>query len=107
MKLTQEMINGIFEDANEQADYTLAIYKIAFPDWDDIKAISGYPKISQETNKYIFDQAISFDKKNHPDVISGGLWMNRGFSSCDETVPDWTIDISTCQCEYEGSEVLK
>ena len=107
IKLTKNIINEIFENANEQGDYAMALYKIAFPDWDNIKAISGHPKISEETNKYIFDQAIAFDKEKHPGVMPGGLWVNIGFSSLDETISNWIIDLSICQVEYEGSEVLK
>ena len=98
--LTKEKIDEIFEQATEQVDYALALYKIAFPDFDDIKALGGHPKVSVETGRYIFDKAIAFDKEKHPDVVNGGLWLNKGFSSSDD-VRDWKIDISLVQTEYE------
>ena len=99
-KLTKKQIDEIFEQAKEQYDYALALYKVAFPDFDDIKALDGHPKVSVETGKYLFDKAISFDREHHPDVVNGGLWLNKGFSSNDD-VPDWEIDISLVQIEYE------
>jgi len=98
--LTKKKIDEIFEQAEEQYEYALALYKVAFSDFDAIKAMSGHPRISVETGKYLFDKAIAFDKEKHPDIIAGGLWLNKGFSSNDD-VPDWKIDISLVQKEYE------
>lgn len=43
---------------------------------------------------------MEFDRRRHPDVIPGGLWLNKGFSS-DESVPKGYVDLSGVIFEYE------
>ena len=98
--LTKETIDKIFDKAKEQYDYTLALYRIAFPDYDSIISIDGHPQVSRSTGEYIFDKAIAFDKIQHPNVVNGGLWLNKGFGSNDGSDKDWKIDVSTCKTKY-------
>lgn len=98
--LSKETIDKIFDEAKEQYDYTLALYRIAFPDYDSITSIDGHPQVSRTTGEYIFDKAIAFDKIHHPNVINGGLWLNKGFSSSDSKMKDWIVDTSTCKIKY-------
>jgi hypothetical protein len=90
MKLTKEMIDGIFGNAEDQAHALIELYKIPHPNWDKIKSISGFPRVSPDTCDYIFKKAIAFDKENHPDVTPGGLFLNKGFGNSDE-IPNWTV----------------
>ena len=99
IKLSKEAIDKAFEKAKEQADYAISLYKLAFSEWDDIKHVDGYPRVSKTTNKYIFDKAISFDKEKHPNVMNGGLWLDKGFST-NEKVKDWEITLEDCEIEY-------
>ena len=99
IKLSKEIIDTIFKKAEEQADYFLNLYRLAFPKWDNIKHVDGYPRVSETTNKYIFGKAISFDKEKHPDVMNGGLWLNKGFGT-NEEVKDWEITLEDCVIEY-------
>jgi len=99
IKLSKETIDKAFEKAEKQSDYAINLYKLAFSEWDDIKHVDGYPRVSETTNKYIFDKAISFDKKNHPNVMNGGLWLDKGFS-INEKVNDWEITLEYCLIEY-------
>jgi hypothetical protein len=78
--LTRETIDKIFEEAEDQGQYFVALYRAIYPNWDDIETVTEWPKISKETGVYIMQKAIDFDKVHHPDVINGGLWMNKGFS---------------------------
>jgi hypothetical protein len=91
--LTREKIDQIFEDAEQQADYILALYEVAYPgDWETVEKFDPYPEVNAETWQYIADKSIEFDKKRHPDVFAGGAWMNRGFSiAMKKQVPDWQI----------------
>lgn len=101
VEVTGDQVKEIFRNAEHQSDYALALYRLAFPDWDKIKEIKGWPKVSEKFSKFIFEQAIKFDQKHHPEVFNGGLWMNKGFSSLDaDDVPWGTIDLSTCEVEY-------
>lgn len=87
--LTKEQINKAFENENHQANVMINLYKIAIPEWDNIRKLNGWPSISNTTWTYICDKFIAFDRKNHPDVLSGGCWMNSGFSI--EKMEDWKI----------------
>jgi hypothetical protein len=89
-----------------QHQITLAFYRLAFPDWDTIVKIDGYPLVSEKTWKYIMEKFMAFDRRMHPDVLPGGHWaLGSGFSGphCKEErerVPDWQIDISPCKLVY-------
>ena len=97
VELTRETIDRIFEDEeNQEKPYqghiAEKLYRIAFPNWDVINSIEGWPSVSNTTGTYIFRLFIDFDKKYHPYVMSGGLWFNKGFSTLNKTVPDWVIN---------------
>jgi len=99
-KLTQEMIDDVFETAADQGEAVIGLYKIAFPEWDRVVKIGGgYPHVSDATSSYIFKKAMALDREHHPDVLAGGAWMNSGFGT-DKTVPDWVVDTSECEVEY-------
>ena len=99
-KLLKEQIDEIFEQAKHQVDAALALYRIAFPDWDNIKSLDGHPQVSKYTGTYIFDKFIAFDKEHHPEVVNGGLWMNKGFGSNTPVDKDWRVITSNCKIEY-------
>lgn len=96
-KLTPEMIDKVFADAKHQADYVIGLYRIAYPDFDNIAHVDGFPSISHETADYIFKKAIDFDAIHHPDVVKGGAWLNNGFTVDDVT--DWTV--IPCEVTYK------
>jgi len=100
IKLTKEKIDQIFEEAKDQGDYLIRLYKHAFPYWEKIKKIDDWPKVHIKTWLYITEKAISFDKIHHPNVLPGGLWLNNGFSSTDNIKP-WHVDISEVKIIYE------
>lgn len=97
IKLTDAMLDAAFSASN-QFDALVALYRIAFPDWDRIARIDHWPSVSRSTNMSISKRFIVFDHAHHPDIVNGGLWMNSGFSTND-SVPDGMIDISTCTVE--------
>jgi len=89
-------IDLLFETSKHQIDIALALYRIAFKNFDDIKTIDGHPVVSRETNEYLFESFINFDKKNHPEAMPGGLWMNKGFGTSEKPLKFGEIDTSTC-----------
>ena len=89
--LSREAIDAIFETATSQGDYILSLYRIAFPNFDDLSAINGYPDVSEATSKYIWTKAIYFDQRKHPNCLAGGAWMNHGWHTNPE-VKDWQVD---------------
>lgn len=104
IELTQETIDNLFKDATNQGDVLIALYKIAFPDWDNIRKLSGWPSISNKTSDYLFKKFIEFDRKYHPDVIGGGCWLNSGFS-VEKNLDDWKIyPIDPTKIFYKGEK---
>jgi hypothetical protein len=68
----------------------LALYQYAFPIWDDIDHIKGFPMVSHNTATFILEF-----------IREAGmlLWLNKGFSSDTglpeaDKLPDWIIDYS-------------
>lgn len=104
IELTKKIIDKAFENAEHQADIVSALYRIAFPKWDSIGQIDGHPQVNTETDKYIFDLFIAYDKENHPDVVSGGLWLNKGFGSSDD-IEEWIVDTSNCKLTYNEDQI--
>jgi len=104
IKFTKKIIDDIFAQHTHQSNVVVALYKLVFPDWDNIKQVHGWPSAGKELNKYIFKKFTTFDKKHHPDVFSSGLWLNNGFSTLDKTVPDWSVTADDISVEYEDQE---
>lgn len=89
--LPKDVIDKIFEEAEHQSDYVIALYKIAYPSlWDMISKVNGWPRVSIATHEYLFQKAIAFDIVHHPRVQAGGAWMNNGFGS-EKEMKDWIV----------------
>ena len=105
IRLSKDTIDELFSSHDHQSEIWEKLYEIALlsPDWSRIEKVNGYPCVSEETNEYLFEKFIQFDKMHHPEVLAGGLWMNNGFSSYKaEDVPDWMIDTSQVDIVYKG-----
>ena len=90
-EISKDQINQIFEEARgnpepHQYDYAVGLWRLACEtagvDWDLLpKGISPtLVRVSPGVNSFIFRKAIAFDQQYHTS-ISGGLWMNIGFST--------------------------
>jgi hypothetical protein len=101
--LSKDTIDTIFEMANEQGEYWLRLYNYAIPNWSTVFFINGYPKVNPETAEYIFGKAIEYDKVHHPDVLSGGLWLDYGFG-VGENIEPWTVQYDEDDVYY-GTEL--
>jgi hypothetical protein len=90
-----------------QQEILLAFYRLAFPNWDDIVKIEGWPRVSEKTWLYICNLFRDFDRRMHPEVLPGGAWsLGSGFSSAThdrdrDSLPDWKIDLSPCRVAYK------
>ena len=101
--MTKKEIDKLFKESKDQIEIALALYRKAFKDYDKIKQIAGYPKVNKETTEYLFNSFIEFDKINHPQVLPGGLWLNKGFGSSDKNLKFGEIDTSDCKITLKGS----
>jgi len=100
MELSKEHIDRIFDEATNQIEALVRLYRAAFPDWDDIKKVNGWPTVSDSTNLYISQKFVYLDKKYHwGECIPGGLWLNNGFRGSPD-MADWLIDVDTCEVVY-------
>jgi hypothetical protein len=117
-ELSKETIDRVFHCADlgllredeepHQIHVLVELYKIAYPDWEKIASVDGWPTVTRKTNEYIFRKFIAFDDKHHnkrgeQGVFRGGLWMNNGFSTQEihPDLQDWQIDPSTAIVHYE------
>lgn len=104
VRMDKKQIAALFKTHDHQHDVMLALYRLAFPDWDYISTIDGWPSVSPATGKAIALLWQTFDQKHHPDVLPGGFWMNKGFSTHGaEELDDWIILVN-CDVEYIDSE---
>jgi hypothetical protein len=94
----QETIVG----ATHQSDALIDIYRMVFPEWGRIESLDGWPKVNDRTWKRIASWFQRLDQLRHPDVLPGGLWMNRGFST-DESLDDWEVLVD-CEVHYKQVE---
>ena len=99
IRLSRDQIDSIFAQAKTQHSYLLSLYEIAFPFWDKIAKIKGFPQVSPKTNEYLTQKAIEFDKIHHPTILPSGLWIHKGFGS-DESLTDWIIDTSRVEITF-------
>lgn len=101
LSMSKKSIVNCFDGKTKQEDVLVALYRIAFPQWDRISKIDNWPKVSKATDRFITQKFIDFDRQFHPEVMNGGLWLNNGFSTLDnDSVPDWKIDSSCCIIHY-------
>ncbi len=78
MQVTKKQIQGIIQKAKTLDEAVVNLYKIVFPDWEDIEKIKGWPQISKKGNQFIFDLLIKRFG------LQGGMaWVNNGFSSLE------------------------
>ena len=98
--LNPDEIDAIFETSRDQAEACVALYRLAFPDWDDIAKIDGFPGVGKEAAEYIWKKFMAFDRQHHPDVFNGGLWLNSGFSTLKgEGIGPWELTTDHCRVE--------
>jgi len=93
--LPQKEIEKCFENKDHQDDCFLSLLKKVFTNYNEIERVTGYPSVSHKTGLYLTEKFMRFDKSHHPHVVSGGLWLNMGFS-VSVKVEDWVVDLSTC-----------
>jgi len=104
-KITMEMIDACFEGKDHQVNVAVDLYKIIFPDWEKIEKVEGWPTVDKETvQRHIFRKFQEFDRKHHPEVMQGGLWLNNGFSTLEAErlgVGEWEYDRSEVALIYK------
>ena len=98
--LDKDTVEALFKEHDHQSDVVVELYKMVFPDWDNITHVEGWPTVNKATGNKLFNLFIDFDKIHHPKVIRGGLWMNNGFSTVEDMgLNDWQV--ARCEVTYK------
>lgn len=92
-------IKAIFNQHDRQEQVLVELYKLVFPDWDQIEKIHGYPSVGEALWLFISSQFHEFDRIHHPASMPGGAWVNLGFS-VDRNLSPWEIGFDNCTIEY-------
>ena len=106
LKITNEVdlrrtILNIFQSGRTQSEVLVEIYKLALPEWDRIEKVHGFPEVGTEFWNFICREFVEFDRRHHPRVFAGGLWLNNGFQSNPKLDP-WELSLANCTVEYSG-----
>ena len=88
----KKAVEQIFCESDNQSEVLSALYKLAFPNYDAIERIEGFPTVGRELSQFIWSKFIEFDRIHHLDVLAGGLWMNKGFTE-DRKLSPWEISV--------------
>jgi len=97
--LNPDTVADIFKNATTQADYLIPLYRMVFPNWDNIEKVNGWPQCNKNTWLKIarlcepVDQSINKQRGWDKQLMVGGAWLNNGFS-CHESpqgLEDWQI----------------
>jgi len=92
MKLDKDKVMLLFSVLEHQADILIHIFKMVYPNWDDIEKVEGWPTCSRETSRIIMQKFMDFDRVYHGGVMAGGLWFNSGFSTLEgEGMELWEV----------------
>jgi hypothetical protein len=102
IRLDPKQIAELIRKSGTETDAVLAIFKLVYPNFDDIESVEGYPACTEATWKiicrefmdltHLLNKARAFDKQ----VMPGGAWMNYGFTTIERTMPnvslpDWWV----------------
>ena len=99
-RITPEQLDLIFEEATDQSDALIRIYKTVLPRWDEIERLDHWPSCNSKTWQEVAKRFMAFDRLHHPEVMNGGCWMNNGFS-VDRKLKDWQVSTATCTITYK------
>jgi hypothetical protein len=100
LKTLKEHIKAIFDKYQHQEEVLIALYKMVFPEWDQINKVEGFPAAGNDLWMFICRCFQEFDRRNHPDVMPAGASMNSGFSVNHELSP-WEIGFKKCSVVYK------
>ncbi len=95
----QKRIQEIFDYASSNTEALVEIYKLVFPDIEQIQKIKGHPVADKNLWTYIWRMFIQLDRKCHPQEFAGAIWINKGFGM-NSGLASWSIDLSKCKVIY-------
>ena len=101
-RLTEANVRAAFDQATNQEEYLIAIYRMVLPDWDDIERIEHWPTCNDKTWKAICRMAQEADRRLRLNVLPGGAWLNHGFTTGEgKNLADWQVCLDTARIIYK------
>lgn len=100
--LDKEAVEKLFREAKSQEEYLVGLFKMVFPNWYDIKQIGQWPVCNEKTWKWICQLCMDADERLKLDVMKGGAWLDKGFSTA--TLPDYAVEYDESKLPYFGDE---
>ena len=104
IKLDRAAVEAAISGAAFESDAVVAVFRMVYPNFDDIERVDGFPKCNTKTWKAIcimtceLTNKLNKDRRYDKQVMPGGAWINWGFSSgrTDEDpmapeIPDWHV----------------
>jgi hypothetical protein len=96
INFSKSVIDEICKKAPDVSTAFLEFYKVAVPEFDNVKQINGFPVVSEKTALYCIDKLCE-KTKDAWEVNS--LWLNKGFSS-DKSIPEWKISVENLKLTF-------
>jgi hypothetical protein len=87
IKLDPAAVKDAILNAASENEAVMAIFKMVYPEWDNIASVDGMPKCSEATWKAICNHFIELGNRCNQarpitkHVMPGGPWLNYGFSA--------------------------
>ena len=93
-------IQEIFDKSGDQGEALLRLYMLFIPEFESVVSIGLWPECGKMLHQFIFERFIAFDCIHHPEVMPGGLWLNKGFT-LDEKLMNWEVNLDNCGIMYQ------
>lgn len=84
MELKQETVDKIIEGSSNASEAVLGLIKAAVPDFDKLDVVK-IPRVSDNTNKYIYEKVHDLDPEGAP-----LMWLQYGFG-VQKDAEDWKV----------------
>ena len=88
-----------FRTAPDETEALLGLFRLVYPNFDDIERVDGYPSCNKATGEKLCRHFIELTKRKNLErainkqLMPGGYWINYGFSTLEtpENLPDWWV----------------
>lgn len=102
VRLNPDEVKEAILTAPGESDAVVRVFRLVYPDFDNIKSVDGYPTCNKATWLKIctwmrdLSDRLNMERDRMKQVMPGGAWMNYGFTTTDRTgdqikLGDWRV----------------
>jgi hypothetical protein len=99
VRLDRAEVEDLFRTAPDESTALLGLFRMVYPNFDDIEKVDGYPVCNKETSNKIcrhfieLTRTLNYHRPFDRQLQVGGYWLNYGFSvlNVPENLPDWWV----------------